>query len=361
MGQRFFEGNEVAIKSLEPSLFNIPVEEIKRGFYSDKYFFRTKEILEADGHHPWVTMQVFAKKEAVLCGVEEVLAILRLCADRPEELEVKTLRDGDIIHPWESVMHIEGDYATYAHLETLYLGVLARRTAVATSVRKVVEAGQGKQVLFFSGRFDHYLQQPGDGYAAFVGGAHGVSTDANASFWQLEGIGTIPHGLIAAYGGDTVKASVAFDRYMPKEVLRIVLVDFDNDSVNTSLKVARALGRRLWGVRLDTAEDIRDYSVEPTARPCLGVCPQLVCKVREALDREGFDHVKIVVSGGFDEEKVRFFIEQGVPFDSVGIGSSLLRLRVDFTADVVRVEGIPCSKVGRLYSDNPRFQKVTFT
>jgi nicotinate phosphoribosyltransferase len=259
----------------------------------------------------------------------------------------------------ETVMTIEGDYATFAHLETVYLGILARRSALATNVRAVVEAAAGKPALFFPARFDCFLNQPGDGWAAKVGGAAGVSTDANAAWWRGKGLGTIPHGLIGAYDGDTVAAALAFDRYIHRNVNRVALVDWDNDCVGTSLACARALGRRLWGIRLDTSGDLRDRSVRGRGRASHGVCAELVRKVRAALNENGFRWVKIVVSGGFTADKVKQFVKDQVPFDVVGVGSSLLQWRIDFTADIVRVDGRPCSKVGRGLWPNRRLRLVS--
>src|SRR5947209_314960 len=132
----------------------------------------------------------------------------------------------------------EGDYTLFAHLETPYLGVLARRTLISTNVRRVVEAANGKQILFFPARHDHHRVQTGDGYAAHVAGAIGVSTDAQASWWGGRGIGTVPHGLVAAYKGDTVRAAEHFATHVGEDVNIVVLVDFDNDCVPTSLAVA---------------------------------------------------------------------------------------------------------------------------
>ena len=333
---------------------------MREGYYSDKYFVRAREILVKDRHRPCVTMQVFGKAHAFLGGIDEAIAILKLCSQTWEELQVWALYDGDEIAPWETVLLIEGPYDAFAVLETLYLGVLARRTRVGTNTRRVVEAAQPKQVMFFPARHDHWLVQTGDGYAAHIAGAIGVSTDAQASWWGSEGIGTVPHALIAAYGGDTVLASRKFAELMSESIRLMTLVDFENDCVGTSLKVARALGERLYGVRIDTAETLVDTSVIPlmgTFKPT-GVNPRLVCNVREALDREGFQHVKIVVSGGFTVEKIRQFEEQGVPVDAYGVGSSLFQGRFDFTADVVRVEGKALAKVGRSYRPNPRLERV---
>ncbi len=345
---------------LDPSIFNLPVERMKAGYYSDKYFVRARDLLLKDRHRPCVTMQVFGKAHAYLGGSDEAIAILKLCSEKWEELQVSALHDGDEIAPWETVLLIEGPYDAFANLETLYLGVLARRTKVGTNTHRVVEAAKPKQVMFFPARHDHWLVQTGDGYAAHIAGAIGVSTDAQASWWGSEGIGTVPHALIAAYRGDTVLASQKFAEHMPDSMRLITLVDFENDCVGTSLKVARALGQRLYGVRIDTSETLVDKSVIPqmgTFKPT-GVNPRLVWNVREALDRAGFKHVKIVVSGGFNVEKIRQFEEQEVPVDIYGVGSSLFQGRFDFTADVVRVEGKPCAKVGRAYRPNPRLERV---
>ncbi len=351
-------------KRLDPQIFQLPVEKMRSGYYSDKYFARARDVLLADGHNPTVTMQVFTKKRAWLGGVDEAIAILKLCLTegfRWEDLEVHALRDGDAVEPWETVMLITGPYAAFAHLETLYLGVLGRRTKVATNTRKVVEAAWPKSVMFFPARHDHWLVQTGDGYAAHIAGAIGVSTDAQASWWGSEGVGTVPHALIACYGGDTVRATLAFADTMPDDVKVVSLVDFDNDCVTTALEVARALGPRLYGVRLDTSETLVDRSIIPQMGKFdpRGVNPQLVWNVRHALDDAGFGHVQIVVSGGFDAEKIRHFEELGVPVDSYGVGSSLFKDRYDFTADVVLVDGKPAAKAGRRYQPNPRLERVT--
>jgi nicotinate phosphoribosyltransferase len=228
------------------------------------------------------------------------------------------------------------------------------------NVTEVVEASAGKPIFYFPARHDHWLVQTGDGWSAHVAGAIGVSTDAQASWWGGRGIGTVPHGLIAAYGGDTVRAATVFaDRYYG-EMNITVLVDFENNSLRTGLDVARALGPRLWGVRLDTSEDMVDRSLldelggfKPT-----GVNPRLVEKVRDGLDAAGFSEVRIVVSGGFNAERIREFEAGGVPVDAYGVGSSLIRGQNDFTADIVLLEGRPCSKAGRRYSPNPRVEKV---
>ena len=226
---------------LPPAVFRLPVDRIRDGYYSDAYFTLTKELLEAEDRHPRVTMQVFQKQEAVLGGVDEAIAVVRECAGRVgpdggwvsgfDQLQVHALYEGDAIEPWETVLTIEGDYSLFAHLETVYLGAMARRTLVMKNVQEVVEAAGGKPILFFPARHDHWLVQTGDGWAAHVAGAIGVSTDAQASWWGGTGIGTVPHGLIASYGGDTVAAAHAFARRFAGQMNVTVLVDFANDSV----------------------------------------------------------------------------------------------------------------------------------
>jgi nicotinate phosphoribosyltransferase len=345
---------------LDPSVFHLPVERMREGYYSDKYFVRARDTLFADSYSPRVTMQVFGKSAAYLGGMDEAIAILKLCADDWNVLTVHALYDGEQIAPWETVMTIEGPYETFAPLETLYLGVLARRTRVGTNTRLVVDAAHPKTVMFFPARHDHWLVQTGDGYAAHIAGAIGVSTDAQASWWGSTGIGTVPHALIAAYGGDTVLATRKFAEYADPDVQIITLVDCENDCVRTSVEVARAMDGRLWAVRLDTSENLVDLSIIPqmgSFRPT-GVNPQLVWNVRRALDDAGFSNVQIMVSGGFSVEKIRAFEESGVPVDSYGVGSSLFSGRFDFTGDIVLLNGVPQSKAGRRVRPNPRLERV---
>jgi nicotinate phosphoribosyltransferase len=351
---------------LDPEVFDLPVEKMRAGYYTDAYFNQTRETLRVDGRRPRVVMQVFQKNQAYLGGMDEAIAILKLCSDDWDGLTVHALYDGERVEPFETVMMIEGDYTTFAHLETVYLGVLARRTLITTNVVGVLEAANGKPVIFMPARFDHHRVQTGDGYAAYVAGQVvgapiGVTTDEQASWWGGRGVGTVPHALIASYGGNTVLAATKFAETAPEGTNVTVLVDFDNNSVETALDVARALGPRLWGVRLDTSELLVDRSLWDEMgdfRPT-GVNERLVLKVREALDRDGFERVKIVASGGFNAEKIRSFEEQGIPVDAYGVGSSLIRGSNDFTGDIVLTDGRPSGKFGRRYRPNERLERVT--
>jgi nicotinate phosphoribosyltransferase len=338
---------------------------MREGYYTDAYFNHARSTLLGDERRPRVVMQVFQKKQAYLGGMDEAIAILKLCSEDWDDLAVHALYDGDRVEPYETVITIEGDYTSFAHLETLYLGVLARRTLITTNVAHVLEAANGKPIIFMPARHDHHRVQTGDGYAAyvagqFVGAPIGVTTDEQASWWGGKGVGTVPHALISAYGGNTVLAATKFAEWAPEDLNVVVLVDFENDSVSTALEVARALGPRLWGVRLDTSESLVDRSLwgelgdfKPT-----GVNERLVRRVREALDRDGFERIKIVASGGFDADKIRGFEARGVPVDSYGVGSSLIRGSNDFSADIVLTDGRPAAKVGRAFRPNARLELV---
>jgi nicotinate phosphoribosyltransferase len=350
---------------LDPEIFDLPVEKMRAGYYTDAYFNHSRDVLLADGRHPRVVTQVFQKNDAYLGGMDEAIAILKLCSEEWDALTVHALFDGDPVEPYETVMTIEGDYTLFAHLETVYLGVLARRTLITTNVVEVIEAANRKPIIFMPARHDHHRVQTGDGYAAYVAGLItgaeiGVTTDEQASWWGGRGIGTVPHSLIASYGGNTVLAASKFAEWAPAGMRVTVLVDFENNSVETALEVARALGERLWGVRLDTSENLVDFSLvaEMGDFKPIGVNERLVRKVRDALDADGFERVKIVVSGGFTLDKIRAFEEEGVPADAYGIGSSLIRGSNDFTGDVVLTDGRPSGKFGRRYRENSRLELV---
>jgi nicotinate phosphoribosyltransferase len=338
---------------------------MREGYYTDAYFNHARATLLADGRRPRVVMQVFQKNHSFLGGMDEAIAVLKLCSHDWEALTVHALHDGDAIEPYETVMTIEGDYTLFAHLETVYLGTLARRTLITTNVVRVLEASNGKPVIFMPARHDHHRIQTGDGYAAYTAGKIfgtpvGVTTDEQASWWGGKGVGTVPHSLIAAYGGNTVLAATKFAEWAPGDLNVTVLADFENDSVQTALEVARALGHRLWGIRLDTSESLVDRSLWDELgdfRPT-GVNERLVRKVRDALDADGFERVKIVVSGGFTIEKIRDFERKGVPVDAYGVGSSLIRGSNDFTGDIVLTDGHHSAKVGRRFRPNQLLELV---
>jgi nicotinate phosphoribosyltransferase len=382
--------DEVRADELHEQLARFPAElfqfdpRIRTGWLSDRYFVRTAATLRHAGRDPQVTMQVFAKQGGVLAGVFEAVRLLQTQSAEGYDhraVGVRTLLDGDAINgdgleEWETVMLIEGPYRAFAHLETPLLGILADRTLVASNTNRAISAAAGRDLIFMAARHGDWRRQVADGYAALVGGASSVSSDANGAWWGARGVGTMPHAMIAAFDGDTVAATLAFARYVRDEepgVAVVALVDYENDAVGTSLAVARAMEAEfgagsLAAVRVDTSERIIDRSLvtdpELFGRAKLtGVNQHLVRKLRDALDAEGFGSVGIIVSGGFTPDKIRQFEARKVPVAGYGVGSSLLGHsdgnggllnNFDFTADLVRVNGRPESKVGRGLRPNPR-------
>jgi len=403
-------------RRLDPANFDLPVHELRSGYRSAVYFWRTKRILEQDGLRPCITHQVFQKNSNVrVCGISEAVQIMRcatgfyqdydrahplfdrllhvkkalngkvqirdasdivalveerreismeldqLWVDTFSQIEVQALQDGDVLEAGETALMIEGNYSYFAHLESVYLGVLARRTKICTNSRAVVAAAQGKPVLFFTDRFDHFWLQDGDGYAAHLGGMSAVASNAMASWYGEKGMGTIPHAMIVCYEGNSAQAVQKFNQYYP-EVDPIALVDFNNDCVKTSLDCARKMAGKLWGVRLDTARNLTDASLATgngkATGDLSGVSAPLVGKVREALDAEGFGDVKIIVSGGFNPEKIARFERLQVPVDFYAVGSWILSGQFDFTADAVRLNGNNLAKVGRRFNPNQRLKIV---
>ncbi len=313
---------------------------------SDVYFERTITILQREGRDPKVTMEFFPSRPGILCGMKEVLELLRRIL--PPDSEVWALEEGERFEEKEVVLRITARYCSFGAYETQILGILAHCSGWATAARECVEAACGIPVISFGARHVHPLVAGIMDYAAVVGGCRSCSTVAGAKLAGVEPAGTMPHALILIIG-DTVEATILFDKHMPPEIPRISLVDTFKDEAEESLNVARALGEKLWGVRLDT----------PSERG--GVTPDLVKEVRARLDLAGFHHVKIFVSGGFNPERIRLFVEKGAPVDAFGVGSYISGARpIDFTADIHEVEGRPIAKRGRIpgKTPSPRLKKV---
>ncbi|MFC4321116.1 nicotinate phosphoribosyltransferase [Litchfieldia salsa] len=353
------------IKRLTNETFKFD-ERIKDGWFSAVYFLKTKEITKAFKADNIITMQFFQKEHAVLCGTDEVIALIHTFADEPEKLEIHSLKDGDKITPFETVLTITGPYQNFGYLEGIIDGIFSRRTSVSTNVYNVVKAakvsGVQKPVIFMGDRDDHYTQQAGDGYAAFIGGSTAQATHAMSEWWGKKGMGTMPHALIQLFDGDIVEAAKAYHARFPEDEL-IVLVDYNNDCIEDALKVAREFGDKLKAVRVDTSRTmidqhfIRHPELMGTFDP-RGVNAQLIFALREALDSEGFSHVKIVVSGGFNEKRITEFEEAHAPVDMYGVGGSLLKINIGFTGDNVILNGQPSAKAGRKYRPNPKLEIV---
>jgi nicotinate phosphoribosyltransferase len=302
--------------------------------------------MEMENLDPVVSMEVFPGADGLICGIHEVMALLRRVL--PHDAQVWALEEGTLMQSREVVLRITAPYRSFVLYETAYLGILAHESGWATAARACVQAAGGIPVISFGARHVHPGVAPYMEYAAMVGGCSGCATSAGAELAGVAPSGTIPHALCLVMG-DTVKATLAFDRYFPADVRRIALVDTFKDEAEESLRVAQALGERLWGVRLDT----------PRERG--RVTPDLVREVRVRLDQAGFGHVKIVVSGGIDPARIHLFRERKAPVDAFGVGSAISGAPpIDFTADIKEIEGRPVAKRGRIpgLTDNPRLKRV---
>jgi len=329
----------------EPGRFS-PRSNILSGDTADVYFLHTHEILASEGLNPQVTMEIFSSGDGILCGMEEVKDLLLRVL--PSKAKVLALPEGESIRKKEVVLRISAPYQAFGIYETAILGILAHETGWATAARSCVDAADGIPVLHFGARHVHPDVAARLEYAAVVGGCSGCATPAGARLAGIGPSGTIPHTLILCMG-DTVQATEAFHRQVDPQLKRIALVDTFKDEAEESLRVARALGKSLWGVRLDTPAE-RGH-----------VTPELVCEVRARLDQAGFEHVRIVVSGGIDPTRIALFRKRNAPVDTFGVGSAISSASpIDFTADIKEIDGRPIAKRGRIpgTTANPRLQQV---
>ncbi|MFP5343199.1 MAG: nicotinate phosphoribosyltransferase [Candidatus Limnocylindria bacterium] len=327
-----------------------PSREILSGDSADVYFARAEAILERESMDPLVTMEVFTRQDAVLCGIDEAVNLLGhvLATADPAGTTVEALSDGDRIGSKEIVLRIRGRYRRFGLYETAFLGMLAQSTGWATAARECVETAAPDPIISFGARHVHPDITDVLDYAAIVGGCVGASTPAGARLAGLAPTGTMPHSLVLIFG-DTVEAALAFDRHVDADVPRIVLVDTFKDEAEEALRVAHALGDRLYGIRLDT----------PSERG--RVTADLVHEVRARLDQEGFGHVRITVSGGLTPDRIRYFKEAGAPVDSFAVGSYISGATpIDFTGDIKEIDGAPIAKRGRIpgLTDAPRLRPV---
>lgn len=342
--------------------FQFP-DTIKQGFYTANYFLKTQAIIQRFMPRQQVTMQFFQwQPNLIVCGLDEAIAMIHTFAHHPDQLIIEALEDGDLVQTKEPVLKITGAYEDFGFLESTIDGILSRRSSVATNTRDILEAANGKPVFSMADRQDDYHTQSGDGYASYLMGIDKVSTDAQAAWWGGKGMGTMPHALIQMCQGDLVKACQLYGEQFPTEKIT-ALVDYNNDVINDSLKVATVFKDRLKAVRVDTSQSLIDQHF--TRHPLKegdphGVNPWLIIALRAALDQAGFSHVQIIVSSGFNPKKIKWFESLNAPVSLYGVGLYLVTLRTNFTGDLVRLNGQPQAKVGRYELPSTRLKKVPY-
>ncbi len=310
--------------------FSAQHEEILNGSVTDIYFVRTYEILEKQGLiDTVVTAEIFSRKSGILAGIDELKNLLK-----GKNIEVWAQREGHAFSSKEVLVRIKGKYGEFGIHETAMLGILAHSSGWATAAHEIRELVGDKPFFSFGARHVHPSVAPVMERAALVGGASGASCILGAKLFGTEPSGTAPHAMFLI-NGDTVKAAEAYDKYMPEDASRLILVDTFKDEAEEALRVADALKDRLYGIRLDT----------PSERG--GVSPELVREIRARLDQAGYHNVKIFVSGGLTPEKIVKHMEAGA--DAFGVGSYISgRPPIDMTMDIKEINGKPVAKRGRI-------------
>lgn len=351
------------ISRLTNKTFNFD-KRLKDGFFSANYFLKTHQIVSQNLKGHIVTMQWFQRRDDVmLCGIDEAIAILHTFAHNPQDLEILALNDGDIINKNEPVLKVSGRYEDFGFLESVIDGILARRSSVATNVYWVKKVLGDSPCFSMADRQDDYLTQVGDGYATYVAGINKVSTDAQGLWWGGKGMGTMPHALIEMCQGDVCKAADLYHKTFPNEKVT-ALIDYNNDVIRDSLKLAKHLGRTLKAVRVDTSLSLIDHyfdDKDTTGFDPHGVCKELIFALRKALDDNGFDYVEIVVSSSFTMEKIKEWKKLNVPVDLYGVGTYFVNNSTcGFTGDLVRLDGKMEAKEGRYDIPSDRLKKVKY-
>ena len=334
------------------------------GFFAANYFLKSREIVTNNAPGHIVTMQWFQRTEdAMLCGVDEAIALIHTFAVDPASLKIEALNDGDLIDANEPVLKVTGKYENFGFLESMIDGILARRSSVATNVYRVMKVLKGNDIFSMADRQDEYNTQIGDGYATYVAGIRKVSTDAQGYWWGGKGMGTMPHALIQICGGDICKASDIYHATYPNEQVT-ALIDYNNDVITDSLKLARHLGKTLRAVRVDTSKSLVDHYFDDKDTSGFdphGVCKELIFALRKALDDEGFNYVKIIVSSSFNAQKIEEWVKLGVPVDTYGVGTSFVNnMTVGFTGDLVILDGKDEAKEGRHNIPSDRLKLVPY-
>jgi nicotinate phosphoribosyltransferase len=309
-------------------------KDIKAGKYTDVYFTRTMEVLKAKKIDKWVKAEFIAKRFpedygwGVLAGIEETAYLLK-----DLKISVRAMKEGTVFRAFEPIMEIEGMYTDFGLYETSLLGLLCQASGVATKAARCKKAAGGRRVISFGARRIHPVVAPMVERNAFIGGCDGVSVVKDAELIGEEPSGTMPHALILIIG-DTVEATKAFDEVIHPRVKRVSLIDTFNDEKIEAIRVAEALGKKLYGIRLDT----------PSSRR--GDFTRIIEEIRWELNLRGFGHVQIYVSGGLDEKRI---LALNPVVDAYGVGTSITNARViDFAMDIIEIDGKPLAKRGKM-------------
>lgn len=308
-------------------------KEIKAGNVTDAYFPRTLEILKVKGIDKWVKAEFMAKglpdnwPWGVLAGIEECAELLGGL-----KVSVRSMREGTVFKSYQPVMEIEGKYSEFGKYETALLGFLCQASGVATKASRCKKAAGDRLIISFGGRRVHPAVAPVIERSSFIGGFDGVAILKSAEIIGEEAMGTMPHTLVIIMG-DTVEATWAFNKVLGRKVKTISLIDTFLDEKFEALRVAESLGDKLYAVRLDTPGSRR------------GDFLRILEEVRWELDLRGYNHVKLFVSGGLDEEDI---VKLNPLVDGYGLGTSVSNAKViDFAMDIVEVEGKPLAKRGK--------------
>ena len=323
--------------SNEPAkrLFHLATEaEIKAGEVHDVYFGRTVQILRQRGDTKRAKAEIRLKsfpaadwQWGILAGIEEAVALL---AGLP--VDVWAMDEGTVFGPYEPVLVIEGTFVEWAQYETALLGLLCQASGIATKAARCKKAAGERQVISFGARRMHPALAPMIERNAFVGGCDGVAVTKSAELIEADPMGTIPHALVLMVG-DTVEALKAFHEVIDSKVRRVALIDTLQDEKFEAIRVAEALGKDLYAVRLDT----------PSSRR--GDFYRILEEVRWELDYRGFDHVKLMVSGGIDEYEI---LKLNALVDTYGVGTAIANAPVlSFALDIMEIEGKPMAKRGK--------------
>lgn len=318
---------------LSPSFHLASEEEIRAGRVSDVYFTRTVQILRQRGIRKRVKAEVRLKSLpadwswGVLAGVEEVA---HLMTGRP--VDIWAMDEGTVFLPYQPVLVVDGVYVEWAEYETALLGLLCQASGIATKAARCKKAAGERQVVSFGARRMHPAIAPMIERNAFVGGCDGVAVTKSAELIEQDPTGTIPHALVLLFG-DTVEALRAFHEVVDPKVRRVALIDTLQDEKFEAVRVAEALGRDLYAVRLDT----------PSSRR--GDFFRLLEEVRWELDYRGFEHVKLIASGGIDEAEI---LRLNPLVDGYGVGTSIANApTLNFALDIMEIEGRPMAKRGK--------------